>query len=351
MPPIATQKPFVVPIFIPHAGCPHRCVFCDQTRTTGRTERLPGAEELDDAIGRFLGYRKDPRRYTEISFYGGNFLGLPEDKILFLMEHAARYVAMGQADGIRFSTRPDTIDRRRLGLLERFPVTTIELGVQSMNDQVLAASRRGHTARDAGKAVALLKETTYRLGLQMMVGLPGDTFSSAMATGEAVCALEPDFVRIYPTLVLKGSALARWYRQKKYRPMALDDAVEQVKALWILFACGAIPVIRMGLQATDGLDTGADVAAGPYHPAFGELVHAALWREALDRCIKTLGLKARPLEVRLHPRLVSRVRGQHNENVDRLTRAFALSAIRFTPDERLPLDRILVNGTTCRLMQ
>jgi histone acetyltransferase (RNA polymerase elongator complex component) len=349
MPPAATPKPFVVPVFIPHAGCPHRCVFCDQTRTTGRSERLPGAKELDDAIDRFLGYRKEPRRHTEISFYGGNFLGLPEDKILFLLEHAARYVAGGQADGIRFSTRPDTIDSRRLGLLERFPVTTIELGVQSMNDQVLAATRRGHTARDARRAVALLKETRYRLGLQMMVGLPADTFPSAVATGEALCGLEPDFVRIYPTLVLRGSALARRYRQKQYRPMALDDAVEQVKALYLLFARSAIPVIRMGLQATDGLDTGADVVAGPYHPAFGELVHAALWLEALDRCIETLGLKGGALEIGLNPKLISRVRGQRNENVDRLTRAFALSSIRFAPDPRLPLDQVLVNGTTCPL--
>ncbi len=345
------QKPFVVPVFIPHAGCPHRCVFCDQTRTTGRTEPLPTADELDDAIGRFLGFRKESRRYTEISFYGGNFLGLPEDKILFLLEHAARYVARGQADGIRFSTRPDTIDGRSLGLLEGFPVTTVELGVQSMNDQVLAASRRGHTARDAGNAVALLKETPYRLGLQMMVGLPGDAFPSAMATGEAVCALEPDFVRIYPTLVLKGSALARRYLQKKYLPLPLDEAVAQVKALYVLFTRKGIPVIRMGLQATDGLDTGADVLAGPYHPAFGELVHSALWRDALDRCVKPLGLRACPLEVRLHPRLISRVRGQHNENVDRLTRAFALSSIHFMPDDRLPLDKVLVNGTTCRLLE
>lgn len=346
-----TQKPFVVPVFIPHAGCPHRCVFCDQTRTTGRTERLPTAQELDDAIGRFLGFRKASRRHTEISFYGGNFLGLSEDKILFLLEHAARYVARGQADGIRFSTRPDTIDSRRIGLLERFPVTTIELGVQSMNDQVLAAARRGHTARDAREAVALLKETPYRLGLQMMVGLPADTFPSAMASGEALCALDPDFVRIYPTLVLKGSALARRYLQKRYRPLSLDDAVEQVKALYVLFTRKGIPVIRMGLQATDGLDTGADILAGPYHPAFGELVHSALWREALDRCIKTLDLKACALEVRLHPRLISRVRGQRNENVDRLTRASALSPIRLTPDDRLPLDQVLVNGSTCRLMK
>jgi hypothetical protein len=185
----------------------------------------------------------------------------------------------------------------------------------------------------------------------MMVGLPGDTFPSAMSTGEAICALEPDFVRIYPTLVLRGSALARRYQQKKYRPLPLDEAVAQVKALYGLFARSAIRVIRMGLQATDGLDTGADVVAGPYHPAFGELVHAALWREALDRCIETMGLKGCALEIGLNPRLISRVRGQHNNNVDRLTRAFALSPIRLTPDHRLPLDQVLVNGTTCPLMK
>jgi histone acetyltransferase (RNA polymerase elongator complex component) len=346
----ATQKPFIIPVFIPHAGCPHRCIFCDQTRTTSRPERLPTTQQLDDAISRFLSYRKDTRRHTEISFYGGNFLGLSEDNILFLLEHATRYVARGETDGIRFSTRPDTIDNRRRHLLRRFPVTTVELGVQSMNDQVLIAARRGHTAQDVRKAVSLLKEEPYRLGLQMMVGLPGDSSRSAMATGEAICDLEPDFVRIYPTLVLKGSVLARRYRQKRYRPMPLDEAVDLVKALYALFIRRGIPVIRMGLQATEGLDTGADVLTGPYHPAFGELVHSALWLDALHRCIEALGLKACALEMRLNPKLISRVKGQHNRNMDMLTSAFALSSIHLTPDDSLALDRVLINGSTCRLL-
>jgi histone acetyltransferase (RNA polymerase elongator complex component) len=347
----ATEKPFVIPIFIPHAGCPHRCIFCDQTRTTSRPGSLPTADQLDDTVSRFLSYRKDTDRHTEIAFYGGNFLGLAENRLLYFLEHAARYVASGEADGIRFSTRPDTIDIRRIHLLKRFPVTTAELGVQSMNDQVLAAARRGHTAQDVRQAVALLKETPYRLGLQMMVGLPGDTPQTALATGEAICGLKPDFVRIYPTLVLKGSVLARWYRQKRYTPMPLDETVDLVKTLYITFIRKGIPVIRMGLQATEGLNTGTDVVAGPYHPAFGELVHSALWLDALHRCIKALGLKKGALEIGVNPRLISRIKGQHNRNMEALTAGYALSPIHLAPNDSLPLDAVVINGRICRLFK
>jgi len=351
MTPSAKQKPFVVPIFIPHAGCPYRCIFCDQTRTTSRTECLLTADQLDEAINRFLGYKKDAARYTEISFYGGNFLGLPEDSLLNLLNHATKFVADGQAHGIRFSTRPDTIDSHRIRLLSKFPVTTIELGVQSMNDTVLSTSRRGHSSIDVRQAAVCIKQNAYRLGLQMMVGLPGDTPEFAMATGKAMAGLEPDFVRIYPTLVFEGSQLARWYRQGRYTPLRLKDAVEQVKSLYALFQRRNIPVVRMGLQATDGLSTGDGLLSGPFHPAFGELVYSALWRDALRMGIEDLNLRERALEIRLNPKLVSQVKGQHGKNLDSLAQEFALTNIQLSPDSDLGLDRVLLNGSTCPLIQ
>jgi len=349
MTPSAKQKPFVVPIFIPHAGCPHRCIFCDQTRTTKRTERLPTVDQLDATINRFLSYKKDTRRHTEISFYGGNFLGLPENDILYLLEHASQFIADGQAHGIRFSTRPDTIDAHRIHLLSKFPVTTIELGVQSMNDTVLETSRRGHSIHDVKQAVTLIKQKTYRLGLQMMVGLPGDTPELAVATGKAIAELDPGFVRIYPTVVLEGSPLARWYRQGRYIPLGLNDAVEQVKLLYALFQRRNIPVVRMGLQATEGLNASAGLLAGPFHPAFGELVYAALWRDAMRKGLDALTLRDSHLEIRLNPKLISQVKGQHGGNLNSLAQEFTLTNIQLSPDSALSLDRVLLNGSICLL--
>ncbi len=347
----STLKPFVVPIFIPHAGCPHRCIFCDQNCTTDSANPRPSADQAAAAITRFLTYRRDAGRHTEISFYGGNFLGLPEDDILKLLECATKFIGDGRADGIRFSTRPDTIDEHSIGLLSNYPVSTIELGVQSMNDTVLETSRRGHTSQDVRRAVSCIREKEYRLGLQMMVGLPGDSPEFALATGKAVADLAPDFVRIYPTLILAGSPLARWYRQGRYTPLKLNEAVEQVATLYALFHRRSIPVIRMGLQSTDGLSSGTDLLAGPFHPAFGELVYSALWRNAMQRTIEACGLQGRRLSIRLHPKLISQVSGHNRENLTSLERKYTLPGIELSTDDDPALDRILINGANCRMIK
>jgi histone acetyltransferase (RNA polymerase elongator complex component) len=199
--PTPSKRPFIVPVFLPHAGCPHRCLFCNQHATTGQEDTLPSARTVRKTITDFLAHRRDPTRFTEISFYGGNFLGLPPEQIQLLLATAAAFVHKGRVNGIRFSTRPDTIDAKRLDLIAPYPVTTIELGVQSMQDDVLERSARGHTADDTRRAVALLAGRPYALGLQMMVGLPGDTTASALATARQLAGLSPDFVRIYPAVV------------------------------------------------------------------------------------------------------------------------------------------------------
>ena len=345
----STQRPFIVPVFIPHAGCPHRCVFCNQRGTTGKGEAIPATDELHSAITRFLKFKKDPARYTEISFYGGNFLGLPAQEAIRLMEACTPYIHRGMAQGIRFSTRPDTIDAQRMALISDFPVTTIELGVQSMRDSVLKACRRGHTVSQVREAVALLKQTPRRIGLQMMVGLPGDTLSSSLATGRHIADLEPDFVRIYPTLVLKGSVLADWYATGRYAPLSLEEAVDIVKALYRHFAERRINVIRMGLQATEGLDNRSDMVAGPYHPAFGELVLAALWLSAMRTAMSDNTIPQGPVTITLHPRLVSRVQGYRCSNLNALRDEFSVPAFALSTTDDLPLDEIRMNGRPCRL--
>lgn len=339
-----TDKPFIVPVFTPHAGCPHRCIFCNQNQTSGQYNTLPSEDEVRAEINRFLSYRKDPERKTEISYYGGNFLGLPTGQIKAYLEIADDYIREGLAKGIRFSTRPDTICPDRLDLIQNYPVSTIELGVQSMNNKVLTLSQRGHTSQATLNAMALLKQAQWNIGLQMMVGLPGDSPSKAMETGRQLAALQPNFVRIYPCLVLEGSPLARWSAQGRYSPMSLDEAVDQVKALYTLFAKAKIPVIRMGLQPTDHLNATSGILAGPFHPAFGDLVHSALWLEALNQCIGSLELKDASLEIRMHPHLTSRVMGHHRSNIKKIQLQFQISNIRTVADASLPETSVMING-------
>jgi histone acetyltransferase (RNA polymerase elongator complex component) len=343
-------KPFVVPVFIPHAGCPHRCVFCDQTRTTGRCAKFPGPQQLQADIDRFLGYRRDARRPSEIAFFGGNFLGLTPERAALLLDLGTDYVRRGIVQGVRFSTRPDTITAESLAFIARYPVTTIEIGVQSMNEGVLEISRRGHTAQDTRKAVALLRKRPWRLGLQMMTGLPGDTPSQCLDTGMQIAALAPDFVRIYPTLVLKGSPLAKWWTQGRYAPMELDPCIDLVKSLLALFLGRRIPVARMGLQPTADLNPDAGVEAGPFHPAFGELVHAALWRDALHRWLESHRPTGKALEIQVHPSNLSRVRGQRNATVEWIRHEFKPARTAVRPLADLPLDAALINGRLCPLL-
>jgi histone acetyltransferase (RNA polymerase elongator complex component) len=349
MPDAQLKKPFIVPIFIPHAGCPHRCVFCNQHSTTGRRASLPDLGHHSRGHPAFSRFSSGPRALDRDLLLRGNFLGLPPERVQLLLATAAGYVRRGEADGIRFSTRPDTIAMDRLQWLAPFPVTTIELGVQSMSDPVLEQSRRGHTAENVREAVRLLKRHPYALGLQMMVGLPGDTPAASLATGRQVAALAPDFVRIYPTLVLSGSRLAHWHARGRYTPMPLNAAVALVADLYRIFARHAIPVIRMGLQATADLSSASELVAGPFHPAFGELVRSALWLDLIANHVQKRGLLDGEIRISVHPRLLSQVKGQQDANIRMLIERFNLPGVEVRSNPDLPGASVTVNGVALRL--
>ena len=337
------QRPFIIPVFITHAGCPHRCVFCNQVVIADQTNRLALAE-IEAHIEQFLAYRQNNRSITQISFYGGNFLGLPANVCQDLLALADRFVRAGHVDTIRFSTRPDTITPDRLNFIKAFHVATVELGVQSMHDQVLQAARRGHTSADTVGAVKHLKDAGLEGGLQRLIGLPGDTPATALASGQQIAGLAPDFVRIYPTLVLENSRLARWYQEGRYRPLDLEEAVDLTAQLYRLFTRQGIDVVRMGLQASKALDLDGQVLAGPYHPAFGHLVYARIFRDQIVTLLKTkekLTLKA--LHISVHPRNLSRVQGLKNENLAYLQAQFKLEDIRVIPDRGVGLDDVKIS--------
>jgi len=239
------------------------------------------------------------------------------------------------AESIRFSTRPDTVTQTSLDLLRPFPVKTIELGVQSMDDRVLRRTLRGHTAHDTRKGIQRLKKRGYTVGLQMMIGLPGQTAASALATARQIARFSPRFVRIYPTVVLENSRLEKWFRKGSYLPLSLEEAVEQAKSIYRHFQARKIPVIRMGLQASDGLDMNGAVVAGPYHPSFGHLVLSAIFLEKAERLLKNTHPLTRHITVCVHSRNISRIRGMKNDNIRKLKKRFGLETLDVLADNTL----------------
>ncbi len=340
------QRPLIIPVFIPHLGCPHQCVFCDQRTITGAAGGIPSPDQIHAAVTRYLNFSRKRHSTTQISFFGGNFLGLAQKAVVELLDAAATFVDHGTVDSLRFSTRPDTICAKRLAAIRPFPVKTVELGVQSMDDAVLDACRRGHTAADTIAAASLIKDAGYQLGLQMMVGLPGDDDDGALETARRLARLRPDFVRIYPTLVLAGSPLARDYREGRYHPLALDPCVALVARIYLFFREKGIPVARMGLQAADGLADPAERLAGPYHPAFGHLVHGEIVRDTIRATL--IGMDNIPgnLTIGVHPTMVSRVQGLNKRNLHYLRRHFALENITIDQDNGLEPNRLMLGGKT-----
>jgi len=329
-------KDFIIPVFIPHAGCPNQCVFCNQNTITGKQTIIPSREELNHIITECLKHKGKKRGRVQIGFYGGNFLGLDVDRIEILLCAAAKYVTNGLVDSIRFSTRPDTIDNNKLDFLKNFPVSTIELGVQSMDDTVLAAAKRGHTSSDTINAVSLIKKRKFETGLQMMIGLPGDDEKRSLHTAHLIAELLPDFVRIYPTVVLAGSPLAVLYKKGKYVPLSLEEGVSITKKAYLVFRENNIRVIRMGLQATEDLREGISILAGPYHPAFGHLVYSEIFLDNIIGVLQSESILPGEIIIRVHPKSVSELRGLKNGNISKIKKLFDIKSVRVVPDPSLP---------------
>ncbi len=324
-------KPFVIPFFIPHAGCPHRCIFCNQTAITGIV-KPPSPADIRPVIDQFRLYNHRRRTPVQLAFFGGNFLGLAPETIIALLKETQKCVHEGLVDTIRFSTRPDTITPDKLDIISDFSVQTIELGVQSMDDTVLTLCRRGHTAGQSNEAIKRLKQRGYETGAQIMTGLPGDSGPQSIKTAETIAASGPDFVRIYPAVVISGSILAQWFEKGRYKPAGLNETVRLVSRLYRIFAGHDIPVIRMGLQPTEDLDDSAVVLAGPYHPAFGHLVFSEIFLENAVRLISQSPGNTSQLTLAVHPHDVSRLKGLRNDNIKHLKERFGLESIRVIQD-------------------
>lgn len=277
---------YIIPIFVPHEGCPHDCVFCNQDRITGVKEKVT-ASTVYNIVDEYLSTINNKEATVEISFFGGTFTGIREEKQRELLSVALEYKNKGLIDKIRMSTRPDYINDYILSYLKEYKVDIIELGVQSLVDEVLVASGRGHTSKDVEEASRLIKEYGITLGHQIMPGLPKDTFENDILTVERSLEMKPDICRLYPSLVIKDTPMESMYNRGDYVPYTLDEAVEICKKLYKMYTEEEVNVIRIGLQPTDEIAEGKDVVAGPFHPAFRELVEGSILADKVREELKS----------------------------------------------------------------
>ena len=259
-------------------------LFCNQHRISGVEGKPVTAEDVARIIRLWLARgRGKSLRQVQVAFYGGSFTGLSVGRQEELLTAVAPFIQRGEVQAVRLSTRPDYIDSDTVGFLRGYHVATVELGVQSLDDRVLKLSLRGHRAEDAVRASSRLRSAGMELGIQLMIGLPGQNFTSLRKTTSPVMTLAPDFVRIYPVLVVEGSGLEQLFRQGAYRPLSLSCAVLQTAWMKKKFTAAGIRVVRMGLQPGPELER--SLVAGPYHPAFGELVNGRLMLQQTRRLL------------------------------------------------------------------
>lgn len=273
---------YIIPVFISHQGCPHQCVFCNQDRIAGKYEEV-FASDVRRTIDEYLETINKKGSTIEVSFFGGTFTAIDVNKQKELLSVAKEYKEKGLIHKIRLSTRPDAILPYILNYLKEYKVDIIELGVQSLDDEVLRKSGRGHSVKDVEIASRLIKEAGFTLGHQIMPGLPGDNFEIDIETTKKSIEMKPDICRIYPSLVIKDTPMEDMYHRGDYKPYSLDEAVYISGEMLKLYNEAKVKVIRIGLQPTDTITTGKDIVDGPFHPAFRELVESYLICENLDK--------------------------------------------------------------------
>ncbi len=324
------KKQYIIPIFVPHLGCPNDCIFCNQKSISGQKTKIT-KEEAKKIIDDYLKNIKNEEAQIEIAFYGGSFTAIEAKLQEELLEMAYQYIEEGKVESIRISTRPDCIDKETLKRLKKYKVKTIELGVQSANDYILKRSNRGHNFEDVKKASRMIRWNGFKLGHQIMVGLPESTRIDEINTAKALIKLKPKMVRIYPVLVVKNTKLEKEYQEGKYEPLPLVQAVEVCKELVRMFADKNIEIIRVGLQNTEEIadpeNQQSEVVAGPYHPAFRQLVESALWYDAIVGKIKKLNVKVKEVEVTVNPIDSNNVIGHKKENVMKLKDTYDVDLI------------------------
>lgn len=336
------KKQYIIPIFVPHLGCPNDCTFCNQRKISGQMKNVT-ENDVRDTIDFYLNNFKEKNAYKEVAFYGGSFTGIEPELQEKLLGAAFDYIKEKKIDSIRISTRPDYIDKKTLKRLRKYKVKTIELGVQSTNNYVLEKCRRGHTYDDVVKASKLIRRYRFNLGHQMMIGLPESTELDDINTARDLIKLKPKIVRIYPVLVIRGTELEREYNDGKYEPLTVNQAVERCKELCYMFGKKNINVIRIGLQSTDTIcspnNMGSEVVAGPYHETFRQLVESSIYYDTIVNKIKQFNTKVKEVEIIVNPQNVNNVVGYKKENILKLKEMYDVDVV-VKQDIKYPVQKI-----------
>lgn len=324
------KKQYIIPIFVPHLGCPNECIFCNQRNISGQQKNVT-EQDVRNTIEYYLELLKEKNVYKEVAFFGGSFTGIDVEIQNQLLSVAYEYVKIKKIDSIRISTRPDYIDKETLKRLKKFKVKTIELGVQSTNDYILKRSQRGHTYEDVKRASRLIRLFGFTLGHQMMVGLPESTRLDELNTARDLAKLKPKIVRIYPVLVIKDTQLEHEYLQGKFEPLELFQAVEIGKELCQFFEKKKIKVIRIGLQNTETITNPekqeSQVVAGPYHENMRQLVDSAYYYDLLIEKLKKINTKAKEIEITVNPQIVNDIVGYKRENIEKIKANYNLDVV------------------------
>ncbi|MDR0854590.1 MAG: radical SAM protein [Clostridiales Family XIII bacterium] len=333
----------IIPIFIPHIGCPHDCVFCNQRKITARLS-APTTAEIEQLIERNLS-TIEPRgiRDVEVAYFGGSFTGLPIEEQNELLKPAIRYRSQGRIKHIRLSTRPDYIDDEIVSNLLAQGVDIVELGVQSFDDEVLAVSNRGHDAKSSETAFALLKTAGIEVGLQLMAGLPCSTPERDIASARRVSELRPDSTRIYPTVILKDTTLHDMHQDGTYVPPTQDEMVETVKQMYLILEDAGITILRVGLKSTDIITSNGDAVSGSYHPAFRQLIESSIARDKIEAEIaskmKVLGegtSSLGELTIYANPKNISCAAGHKGSNRDYFAKKYPNLSLKFISNSSIP---------------
>ena len=321
------KKEYIIPIFVPHLGCKKCCTFCNQRTISGEKKQVT-AKDVTNTIEYYLENFKNENNYVEVAFFGGSFTAIEREKQEELLSAVQPYIKEKKVDSIRLSTRPDAIDKDILRMLKKYNVKTIELGVQSTNNYILARCKRGHSFEDVKKASKLIRFYRFNLGHQMMVGLPDSTEKDDIQSAKDIIKLRPKMVRIYPVLVIKGTELEEEFNKGDFTPLTVGQAVERSKEIVKLFEQKNIRVIRVGLQNTDTITDSenkeSEVVAGPYHPAFGQLVEDAIWYDKIVDEIKKINAKVIKVEIEANSKNINNIVGHKKENLEKLKDTYAL---------------------------
>ncbi|MGB5823914.1 MAG: radical SAM protein [Proteocatella sp.] len=333
-----------ISIFVPHSGCPNDCIFCNQKKITGISTPVGPAEAEAIIIESLKTIKKDT--HIEIAFFGGSFTAIEIERQKELLDVANKYAKEYNIKDIRLSTRPDAITEEILQFLKKHNVTIIELGVQSLDEEVLIKSNRGHDRQCVYKSSELILKNGFKLGLQMMLGLPEDSIEKVNYTAEEFIKISPDFVRIYPVLVIKDTELESLFKSKVYEPWSVEKTVEACKELYVKFSRNKIKVIRMGLQTSEEITIGRDVVAGPFHPAIGELIYSRIYRDLIEEVIKNTIIESsdpKIIEIIAPKNQMSKIAGNKKENKIYFNKKYKIN-LKFTHADKS--DEIIINGET-----